>query len=207
MSGDRLIDALQRGLAGRVCSTVMIPADVADELLGILAGARELPAPKRAPVQGLPGGIPWHVHLEAYAAYCREHRPQPALIEGECRGGFGIEELDAFVPGWRDRLNETPAQLAELQRLRDLARACYVGLVAECDLPETWADAFLAALSGKPFTVDGLIPFERAKPAAEVDAEELWRRWCAGDPSAGEEAIRALRVDPCADVREVAGHG
>lgn len=59
---------------------------------------------KRAPVQGYKPGIPWALHLEAYDAYCRRWgRKQPALIEGWCRGGFHVDELDELVPGWRER--------------------------------------------------------------------------------------------------------
>jgi hypothetical protein len=63
-------------------------------------------AEKRAPVQGYAPGIPWSLHLEAYAAYCKKWAAQPALIDLEgrnCRGGFGVDELDEFVPGWRER--------------------------------------------------------------------------------------------------------
>lgn len=62
------------------------------------------PTERRAPVQGFPGGIPWAVHLEAYAAYVKRHGEQQALIEGWCRGGFSTGELDEFVPGWRGRV-------------------------------------------------------------------------------------------------------
>ena len=58
---------------------------------------------KRAPVQGYAPGIPWALHLEAYEGYCKKWRPQPALIEGGCRGGFHVDELDEFVPDWRKR--------------------------------------------------------------------------------------------------------
>jgi hypothetical protein len=57
-----------------------------------------------APVQGYPPGIPWAMHLEAYAVYSRLWAPQPAMITGGCRGGFGTCELDDWIPGWRDRL-------------------------------------------------------------------------------------------------------
>lgn len=56
-----------------------------------------------APVQGYSGGIPWSLHLEAYAVYCKRCGPQQALIEGWCRGGFHANELDEFIPGWRER--------------------------------------------------------------------------------------------------------
>lgn len=61
---------------------------------------------KRAPVQGHPDGIPWELHLEAYAVYCKKWAPQPAMVDLEgrnCRGGFSVGELDQFVPDWRAR--------------------------------------------------------------------------------------------------------
>lgn len=82
------------------------------------------PERKIAPVQGWPQGIPWSLHLEAYAAYCKKWSPQPALIEGLCRGGFGTDELDEFIPGWRERASENAALRDELERLtRELANA------------------------------------------------------------------------------------
>jgi hypothetical protein len=79
----------------------------------VYAAARALlakrPVEKTAPVQGWPQGIPWSLHLEAYAVYCKLYGAQPALIDLEgrgCRGGFGTRELDEFIPGWRDRVSE-----------------------------------------------------------------------------------------------------
>lgn len=76
---------------------------------------------KRAPVQGYAPGIPWSMHLRAYDAYCKKWSAQPALIDLEgrgCRGGFGVEELDGFIPGWRDELSELTALKAELAQAR-----------------------------------------------------------------------------------------
>jgi hypothetical protein len=76
-------------------------------------------AEKIAPVQGYTAGIPWSLHLEAYDAYCKRWSPQKALIEGGCRGGFHVDELDQFIPGWRDRVSEIgrlKARVAELER-------------------------------------------------------------------------------------------
>lgn len=76
---------------------------------------------KRAPVQGYPGGIPWAIHLEAYEVYCKRYGAQPALIDLEgrnCRGGFGTGELDAFIPGWRDRVAEFGLLKTEVAQLR-----------------------------------------------------------------------------------------
>ncbi len=60
---------------------------------------------KMAPVQGYVQGIPWDMHLEAYNVYCKKYGKQQALIEGNCRGGFGVSELNMFIPGWRDKLS------------------------------------------------------------------------------------------------------
>lgn len=76
---------------------------------------------KRAPVQdrsGLIKSIPWEMHLRAYTAYCKKWGSQQALIEGGCRGGFALGELDDFIPGWRDELPELETLAAEVKRLR-----------------------------------------------------------------------------------------
>lgn len=73
---------------------------------------------KIAPVQGYPPGIPWEMHLRAYAKYCERCGHQKALIDLEgrnCRGGFHVGELDQFIPGWREELQKTtcsPSQTA-----------------------------------------------------------------------------------------------
>jgi len=53
------------------------------------------------------------VYMAAYAVYCANHGPQPAMIEGHCRGGFSSGELIAFLYArsfpkaeWRQRENE-----------------------------------------------------------------------------------------------------
>jgi len=79
------------------------------------------PKQKTAPVQGYPGGIPWAIHLEAYEVYCKKYGAQDALIDLEgrnCRGGFGVSELDSFIPGWRDRVSEFGKLQAEVKHLR-----------------------------------------------------------------------------------------
>lgn len=53
------------------------------------------------------------VTLAAYEVYCVVHDPQRALIEGDCRGGFGVCELIAFLYArsfpkseWKMRVDE-----------------------------------------------------------------------------------------------------
>lgn len=111
-----------------------------------------LPEPERkmAPVQGWPQGIPWSLHLEAYAAYCKRFGPQPALIEGWCRGGFGTKELDEFIPGWRERASEIADLRSKLavsaadnaalrERVRVLEDALRMAL-AELDELPVWSN-------------------------------------------------------------------
>jgi len=70
---------------------------------------------KRAPVQGYSAGIPWEMHLRAYDVHCARYSPQPALIDGGCRGGFGVSELDQYIPGWRDEVEALPVLKHALQ--------------------------------------------------------------------------------------------
>jgi hypothetical protein len=82
----------------------------------------KLPVEKIAPVQGYAPGIPWSMHLEAYDSYCKQYGEQKALVDLEgcnCRGGFATEELDHFIPGWRDRVSEIgklKARIVELEK-------------------------------------------------------------------------------------------
>lgn len=114
--------------------------------------ALEPPKEKIAPVQGWPQGIPWSLHLEAYAAYSKMYGPQPALIDLEgrnCRGGFGLGELDLFIPGWRDKVAAHPPR-APLTR-EDFDRmwgALYGQHIEERDKVAAFARAVIAADRG-----------------------------------------------------------
>lgn len=53
------------------------------------------------------------VTMRAYEVYCHVYAPQPAMVTGSCRGGFGAGELVAFLYArsfpkneWRDRVDE-----------------------------------------------------------------------------------------------------
>lgn len=83
-----------------------------------IAELEKPPKQKMAPVQGYVQGIPWDMHLEAYNAYCKRYGAQQALIEGDCRGGFGVGELDMFIPGWREKLSLVGKLNAEIESLR-----------------------------------------------------------------------------------------
>ena len=60
------------------------------------------------------GGVaPQTVTMAAYEVYCHVYGPQTALIEGSCRGGFGVGELIALLYArsfpkdqWRARVDE-----------------------------------------------------------------------------------------------------
>lgn len=61
----------------------------------------------------LSGRVPESVHMKAYEVYCHCWGEQAALVEGECRGGFGVNELIAFLYAssfpkseWRKRVDE-----------------------------------------------------------------------------------------------------
>lgn len=103
------------------------------------------PTPKIAPVQGFSAGIPWEMHLRAYDAYCKRWSPQPALIEGWCRGGFHVDELDGLIPGWREELSSVKRLETELTAARAALTQTHereLELWAEVDRlkaePDTW---------------------------------------------------------------------
>jgi hypothetical protein len=59
------------------------------------------------------GKCPKVVTMAAYEVYCNLYSPQDALVEGNCRGGFGTGELIAFLYAktfpkseWRVRYKE-----------------------------------------------------------------------------------------------------
>lgn len=94
------------GISTEAARTALVTrAETAEALNTTLSEALE-PFARRAPVQGFSAGIPWDMHLRAYDAYCAKYRPQKALIEGGCRGGFSTDELDMFIPGWREEVAE-----------------------------------------------------------------------------------------------------
>lgn len=110
-----------------VCNPSALGPEIRDMLnfAALLVGNPE----KRAPVQGFVQGIPWSMHLDAYNAYCKKYSPQPALIDLEdknCRGGFDTEELDEFIPGWREKLSEITTlkeELSDYKLALDIAEA------------------------------------------------------------------------------------
>lgn len=65
-----------------------------------------------------PPTAPEPVYMAAYEVYCHVYGPQQAMIEGNCRCGFGIGELVAFLYArgfpkeqWRARVDEAFAGL------------------------------------------------------------------------------------------------
>lgn len=113
--------------------------------------------PKIAPVQGYQQGIPWSLHLKAYNAYCKQHGEQKALIDLEgrgCRGGFGTGELDDFVPGWRDEVEELAQLRAKVTqaeaKLREIEKAWAVYEAQKVFGTETKPYRALAAAIASP---------------------------------------------------------
>lgn len=64
---------------------------------------------------------PVPVTLAAYEVYVKMYGEQPAMIEGNCRGGFGVGELIALLYAksfpqnqWRQRFDEAIEGMAGL---------------------------------------------------------------------------------------------
>lgn len=72
--------------------------------LRAIARALEQPASvqRRAPVQGYgQGTIPWSVHCLAWESYAKKYGKGQSAERIAERHGFGVEEMDALLPGWR----------------------------------------------------------------------------------------------------------
>ena len=52
--------------------------------------------------------VPESVYMKAYEVYSHVYSPQPAMIEGECRGGFEVNELIAFLYASSTKTNLCP---------------------------------------------------------------------------------------------------
>ena len=69
-----------------------------------------------------PDRVPELVTLRAYEVYSKVFGPQVALITGNCRGGFGVGELIAFLYArtfpeneWRERMDEALQGMEQLR--------------------------------------------------------------------------------------------
>lgn len=60
-----------------------------------------------------PDVVPEVVALRAYEVYCAVYSPQPAMVTGRCRGGFGISEMVAFLYAHSFPKNEWRARVQE----------------------------------------------------------------------------------------------
>lgn len=147
--------------------------------------------PKIAPVQGYASGIPWSLHLKAYEVYCKFYGSQDALIDlagRGCRGGFGVGELDMFIPGWRDEVEELGKLRAALRtaeareaRLREaLEAALYIVAPLEPEDSRAVSDIFVALAAELAGCADD-------KSAAVVEAFNSKSRAALAAPKDGEK--------------------
>ena len=77
------------------------------------------------PVQlgrGMGGRAPAVVTLRAYEVYCAVYSPQPAMVEGSCRGGFSTGELIAFLYAHTFPRAEWSGRVEEALRGMEIAR-------------------------------------------------------------------------------------
>jgi hypothetical protein len=86
-----------------------------DEIERLRAASRRFPlqVDRRDP-PGTPDSIPWAVAELAYAGYAARFGRSQSLERLAERGGFGVGEMDALLPDWRDQI----APAAEIERLR-----------------------------------------------------------------------------------------
>lgn len=69
-------------------------------------------------VPAYPMLIPWSVAELAYSVYASQNGTGQSLVRLGERGGFGPEEMDELLPGWRERcdtINTLSTTIAELR--------------------------------------------------------------------------------------------
>ena len=84
----------------RVCMECKRRYNTIEEMSQKVSEEEDMGDRKYAPVQSSAKGdaeIPWEIHMAAYEVYSEVFGEQEALIEGSCRGGFGVGELIAFL--------------------------------------------------------------------------------------------------------------
>jgi hypothetical protein len=64
------------------------------------------------------GSIPWSVAEEAYPDYARRYGTSQSLETLAKRGGFGPDELDQHLPGWREKASEVSVLRAQVEKLQ-----------------------------------------------------------------------------------------
>lgn len=62
--------------------------------------------------------IPWALAAKAWSVYAVRYGGQSLERINE-RGGFHVDELDEFVPGWREEVSEIAAAKAQLSQMRE----------------------------------------------------------------------------------------
>lgn len=113
-----ILQAVARGWCAPENAKKVVDPDLAVAITReVQAALATQPAPdtRRAPVQKYHDKtIPWRVHGLAWEAYAKEYGTSQSAERLAERGGFGIGEMDRFLPGWRDMAHaiDFPAQPA-----------------------------------------------------------------------------------------------
>jgi len=67
-----------------------------------------------------PTRIPWEIADLAYSVYCSRYGRDQTLERIAERGGFGVGEMDIFLPDWRERCSKMMELQAERDRLQEI---------------------------------------------------------------------------------------
>jgi hypothetical protein len=105
------------------------------------------------------GSIPRGLAEEAYRDYAKRYGTQQSLEELAKRGGFGPDELDQHLPGWREKASEVSRLQARVAELEEALEGCLTpdakGVLHEPDCIglqgydcKVWCANTRAALSG-----------------------------------------------------------
>ncbi len=168
-----------------------------------------------------PLSIPWSVAEKAYGAYASRYGTDQSLERMAERGGFGVEEMDALYPPWRNEVSEITTLRAALSREReararaDRDYAAHVDQIEEeCRVEREAREAaerdrdFFHAESDKNLKSFAAMLLERndallALSASRAEVEQLKRERDSALLSAQSEHELAARLER--DLAEVRG--
>lgn len=106
----------------------LAPAHAADDgVRDAMSSEKLFPIQTQRGAEPHPLRIPWSIAELAYSVYAASYGRGQSLERLADRGGFGPDEMDMFLPGWRGMCSELDSLRAELARVteeRNAAREC-----------------------------------------------------------------------------------
>jgi hypothetical protein len=114
---------------------------------GVRSDRRRFPIQTQQGSAPHPTSIPWAIADEAYSIYSAKYGRDQSLERLAERGGFGPDEMDTFLPGWRARVR---AHDVNLRWVAERVAVAVRRAVADATKPYNERDVLDAVLKEDP---------------------------------------------------------